>query len=187
MSKRDIAPADIEALYDFFAKRACEIFNERKQCMPQLALVSLGDDPGDIGALLMVDPCLVNALQESSGTKDALMMLVRVLLANKGAEELDLVPLPRPPAAIVHVSEMWALDGDQQPPADGGSFENVPNRRELIMVTVHTKERSYPGVCPIDGAGDARTATYQPLAQGGEWRGRFFSIHDDGTPGHGTH
>jgi len=184
-AQREIDPADITALYDFFAKRACEIFNERKECAPQLALASLGDEPGDIGAVMLIDPRLVNALQENSRTKDALMMLIRVLLANKGAEELDLIPLPRPPAAIVHVTEMWQLHDEQERPADGGSWENVPGRRELILVTVHTKERSYPGFCPIDGAGDARTATYQPLAQGAEWGGRF-SIQD-GQPGNGTH
>lgn len=182
MSSRQIDGTDIDGLYKFFAERAVAIFNDKKVCLPQLAAVIIGDKPGEIASMMFIDPRLVNEMQRSAGSKDGLMLLVRVLLA-KGEWKTLGIELPKPCDAVVHVSEAWVAEHpadkrDQLP----DSFEDHPGRGEVIMVVVHTHERSYPGMCPITGSGDARTAAFAALRRGGEFEGRF-AMQD----GHATH
>ena len=93
--------------------------------------------------------------------------------------------MQEPPDAIVHVTEGWALEGDGHSPTDVlGGYEKVsdhPKRTEVIMVTVHTKERSYAGVSRVTGIGKARTATPGPLLSGGHIDGRLIQQGEHDT------
>ena len=187
ISNREIEPADIRAIYEQFTERACATFNKRKECPPQLALVALGEQPGDVAAEMFIDSNLVNELQRNARSKDALMKIIRFLLANPaGLAKFGIAPMPMPPAAVVHVTEMWMLKADHAPGEDrdkAGNFADHPERREAILVAVHTRERSYPGVSFIEGTGDNRIATAGPFLEG--MTGRL--TVQDGQPGDGTH
>lgn len=179
MSKREPGAVDITAVYDVFAGRAVEIVNGGGEFWPQLAMINLGDEPGEIGEIHFIDPNLVNALQKDGRTKDALVKLIDVLLANCGIPPIGLMPLPEAPQLVVHVTEMWRLPASAAPDADQ-SFADHPERGECIFVTVHTPERAFVGACPITSHDGKREATFEPILDGGEWTGRFArrSEHD---------
>lgn len=160
---REIEPADIEAIYTTFAKHACEHFNEHKECSPQLAAVVIGPEPRSAGHVEFFDSGLVNALQRNASTKDALMFLIRTLLTMADA--------------VVHVSESWAvaLPKDGREPSE--SLEDHPDRETVLLVTVHTKERTYAGMSRVaDGA-----ATPGPIFREGRVGGRFVVQDEDDT------
>lgn len=185
MSTREPEAADITAAYEVFAKRAVETFNEKGQCWAQLAAITLGDEPGSVAHVTFVDPVLVNAMQRDERTKDALAILIRVLLGGK--------PLPvkgdkqpqLPPQIAVHLTEAWVLSQDAPKGATPeeiraaalGPHEQLkdhPERREAILVSVHTAERSYHGMCPVTRSADGKgVAEYAPMPTGGQWAGRF--------------
>lgn len=160
MRNRDLEIADITAIYNFHAKAAVSIINERDQdLMPQLVMVRMNDEPGHIGEVMLADPGLVNALQRTHHSKQVLMTIVRLLL-NSGETAPD---------AVVHVSEAWAVESsrgsrDAQGLLDGHEgVKDHPNRTEALMVNIHTRARSYTGMCPIESDGKKRRAVFKPL------------------------
>jgi len=183
MTTRDLEPYDIEILYEGFARRAIEQFNEKKECAPQLVAVTMGNERGTIDDLIGLDPELVNALQRDGRRKDMLMMIVSAMLSQKGLPGIN---------AVVHMTEVWIsralesqddqrtrglLAGDLTPSDD-------PERGEAIAVFVHTKDHTYLGHCPITGSGAERSAEFEPLQMEGDTQGRF-SMQE--RAGHGTH
>jgi hypothetical protein len=183
MSTREPEGADITAAYDFFAGKAVEIFNEKKKVQPQLVAVCLGDEPGTLGDMTFIESSLVNDLQETGESKDRLMLFIRLLLSKMGADLAGMTGTSGAPKLVVHLTEAWHLASKSPDVYEGiDSLEDHPDRGEMIMVTVHTAERSFPGMCPISGP--KRVATFKPIPVGGEWVGRFVMQN---APGHETH
>lgn len=175
MKKRDLEMADITAMYELHAQTAVARINETgDELMPQLIAVQMSDEPGKIGGLLMIDPALVNAMQRTARTKDFLMTVVRHLLGSGDGA----------PDALVHVSETWVVSGSKSRDTQGllDGHEHVrdhPDRTEAVMVNVHTIDRSYFGMCPIEVDGTERRATFKPLDVTGAVTGRLSMTPED--------
>lgn len=187
MSHRELSKVEVQTIYKFFASRAVEVFNEHGRFAPQLIVVMvLSDDDSTttVGDALFIDSQLVDRMQHSSESKDALMTFVRVALSPLGPATLELLFDCRPgfrPDAVVHVTECWLVDGAR---FDGVAPSEHRNRREAIMVTVHTHEGSHAGMCPITANdSDRRVAVVEPLL--GEFHGRL-SLNKLGGE-HGPH
>lgn len=167
MSDREIEASDISVLYEVFARRAVEAFNETKQILPQLAVVKLGTEPGTLADAVFVDPRMVNEMQKNGHRKDLLMRFVRIVLDERLHNALQETPLlsalPFRPDLIVHVSEVWTINS-KAPNPDGIEPKDHPDRGEAILVVLHTREQSYGGISPITGSNGNRVATYEPLA-----------------------
>jgi hypothetical protein len=170
MSTREPEAEHITAAYEFFAQKAVELFNDKKQLSPQLVAITLSDKPGWFGDMIFVDPKIINDLQKTGRSKDMLMMMIRLLLKTTGG-------------LVVHVTEAWHVASNSPDVLNGTTeVKDLPDRGEVIMVTVHTAERSFPGLCPISSP--ERVATFEPLTSGGNFHGRF-SMQD--RAGHETH
>lgn len=185
MSTREVDPADIVTVYRIFAERAVELFNERGECLPQLMALWLGDEPGMLRDVFVIDPRLVNAMQRDDQAKDSLAILIRVLLAGMAIPPLGIEESEDPPRLVAHVTEAWSLVQHDAPKdatpeeiraAALGPHEQVkdhPQRREVIMVSIHTAARSYHGLCPVVDEAGKRVAKFEPLRNDGMWHGRF--------------
>ena len=175
MKKRDLEMADITAIYDLHARIGVARINETgDELMPQLILVQMGAEPGEISRLLMTNPTLINAMQRTGHTKDLLMTVIRHLL-HSGDEAPD---------AVVHVSETWVVTGSKARDAQGllnshAEVKDHPNRTEAVMVHVHTVDRSYFGFCPIETDGGERRAVFKPLNPAGIVLGRLSMAPED--------
>jgi len=175
--KRALDAAEITALYETYARQAVTTFNKEKECAPKLFGVIMGAKSGTIEQQLLIDPILVRALHSNANTKDALMDIVIALLKLESPHCLD---------CIVHISEVWISEGrlpiDDKAPAP----VDDPARTEGIQVTLHTRERSYAGLCRIVGAeGSAdRHAIYGSIEKDAVLHGRF-AMQD--RAGHSTH
>ena len=175
MRKRDLEMADITAIYDLHARIGVARINDTgNELMPQLIAVQMGDEPGEIGGLMMIDPALINAMQRTGQTKEMLMNLVRLLLSS-GDMSAD---------AVVHMSETWVVSGskarDKQGLLDGHEeVRDHPDRTEAVMVNVHTAHRSYLGLCPIETDGGERRAVFKPLNSAGIVMGSFSMAPED--------
>jgi len=188
-SRRELVADDINTLYEVFAKGAIEIVSEGREVFPQIAIVRMDDEqPGHIQHVSMLDPELVNQFQKNGRRKDVLMEVIKALLdpAQHTAKS------PFVPHAIVHVTEMWMVShqtkpGEPMPDLDAvceghESLADHPRRSEVISVVIHTPGHSIFGICPIEGAGAERRATFKPLLTNGIMAGRF-SLDD----AHGAH
>jgi len=189
---RELVEDDIASLYQHFAAASIGIVNEGRECHSQLALVKMDDaEPGKLAHLGFIEPEVVNMLQQSSTTKDFLMLLISELL--KGDKISPSAPFV--PDAIVHVSEIWVVQRKGRIPADLREAERQlgcecddlsehPDRTEALVIAVHTKDRSFMGICPITGQGSERRAEFKPLHKG-PTVGRMTMHQDD--PTHGPH
>lgn len=188
MEKRDLVMEDITELYRVHAQGAVNYINTTgKELMPQLAAVVMSDEPGKVRDVMVVDPRLVSALHCDDGAKDVLMKLVRLILqhgAPAGGKNIA-------PDAVVHIAEGWMVarqhthDGQLniRDLANGyldgyASLDEHPDRVETLMVTVHTRHKSYGGICPITSTDAGRCATYVPLDPKGIMLGRL-SMSDE--------
>ncbi len=191
---REIEPADVTTLYERLANLSVEAFNEHKVFPPQLITIELGDETAEIKRMVFVDSYLVDQFHATAERKDLMMTFIRVLLSAGRAPfpagtSLPELPEGFLPHAVVHISECWAVEKpvstaepQSSDPLDGhGSVKRHPERGEVLMINVHTSERSYGGICPITGTGSERRASFGPLLIGG---GRL-SLNDE--DGHDLH
>lgn len=158
MPNRPIEADDIHAIYDLTAHIAVDRVNESPdELMPLMIAVHIGEKPGKIKNMMIVDPVLINMMQRNGHTKDMLMSVVRGLLSTKSDA----------PDAVVHMSETWMVarsERDANDPFDGhDSLADHPARTEAVMVNVHTRIGSYVGLSPITTEGGRRRATFTAL------------------------
>lgn len=153
-------------VYEYFAKKAVELFNTEGSVTPQFFMVGLGTSPAaPILSLSAVDPRMVQSLLSSSKDKDMVKPLLRMLLNDDSPlrtmmkkKNLAL------PDVVVQINEAWMATPERSPGWEEfeGSLENLPGRQEAIVVAVHGPLQSAMGICPIDDT-PVRRARYQEL------------------------
>lgn len=144
---------DISAVYDSFATRAVELFNELGSVAPQLFAVSLDEEePGKINGMLALEPELVAKLYADNASKDAIKPLVKLFLQEGSPlrEKLkqDNQPLP---SLMVQITETWYAfpKEDGSLPDPSMSLSESPDKLEGISVFIHTASATHMGICPI--------------------------------------
>ena len=159
----------LATVYEYFAKKAVELFNTEGSVTPQFFMVGLGTSAAaPIISLSAVDPRMVQSLLSSSKGKDMVKPLLRMLLNDDSPfrtmmkkKNLAL------PDVVVQINEAWMTTPERSPgwKEFEGSLENLPGRQEAIVVAVHGPLQSAMGICPIDDT-PVRRARYQEMESG---------------------
>lgn len=155
----------ITHLYEFFAKTAVKLFNESvlKECAPQLFLLELElGRSGIIKRMVPVHPDMAAMFFQSDPAKDLLSLFLRRMLGPEtlaASEEMQSALGLGHVDAVVQISEAWLAHGahDKRPPSER------PDRQEVVLVCVHTREGSFMGMNPIQDHPERR-CEFQPLA-----------------------
>lgn len=178
-----ITQDEITNLYRILGGSAVKICNSGQDVAPQIFLVHAERDPDGKQPLGMLDPSMMNLFYGHGGRgKDLMMAFVKDALAGDTL------------SAVVAISEAWVLKAKSAEEMhrlhdSGDSIAEHPDRTEVLMVAVHTRERTWMQHSPItvDESG-ARRCELLPLDFDSEikFTGRMV-IQDDGTPGSTTH
>jgi hypothetical protein len=145
---------DIKAVYEIFAKRAVEIFNEAGHVAPQIFAVMLEEGrTGEVLGVLTIPKEDLNNIFLSPATKNLFKPLVHMFLEDDSPMREDMRAEGHPlPCLVVQVREAWVSEGEAAPAT--GDTPMPPSQRtdrqEVILVTVHTKDLSHVGCCPIE-------------------------------------
>ena len=156
--KREVEAADIRAAYDMFAKLAVSFINKMDdEFKPILAGIKVGKKPGQIEGIVPFPSDLIVLLQ---GSVNGLIPLVRHALTG-GSSEVESADL------VVHITE--ALLDCSKEEFDRDVVERYvevrdhSERMEVVVVAVHTPERTYLGHCPIESHAGKRRAVFEPI------------------------
>ena len=176
---RELQWADIEAAYQHVATRAVETICHGQELLPAALLIWLAETrPGAVERCEAFPPEITLWAFRSSAGKARLGVLIRECLAPAPAGETL-------PYVIVVVSEAWtvkSVPGETRPFAER-PFAERPDRRDVLMVAVHTTLSTHMGASPIETSADgARHCTLQPLDSDARISGRL-SMDPDGGPG----
>jgi hypothetical protein len=158
---------DIAVVYDLFARRAVEAFNEEGSVPSQLYAVVLQEDgtPGQVTEILELSADMLAELFSSPANNRMLTPVTQMFLQDgsplRKSLEDDGMPLP---CLVVQVSEGWAAVGAADPVT---SRRDIPpsqraDRQDCLLVVVHTRNDAHIGVCPIQD-GPNRQAEYRPV------------------------
>lgn len=167
---RDLTEAEITAIYSAFASHAVEVYNEVGECLPQLVFVEMDDDAEQptVRGVMSLDSKSVIAIQQMDRRKEVLMKLVRAALSDATTKALCRL-LGQPESefridAVVHVTEVWLVDGTEDPTLGETPPSEHPDRKEGIVVTIHTRQGTHSGVSRITSTdGARRCAKVEPM------------------------
>lgn len=164
---REAEQADFTFLYENLAKLAVAHYNENKSHPPMIMLVELDDVPGDPpNEMTIVDPVLIETLHDSPKSKLLLWELIRSYLTRTGPlYEVLIRPTGVKPDVVVHISEAWMVRREGFD-LDGLPSEQ-PDRMEILMINMHTRNETIGGMCPIHCEGETKHAVFEPLRCGG--------------------
>jgi len=147
----------LSQVYGQMSAAAASIIDAGNDANPQLLIFSdtgewLGNVPEDLVGKL-------HSEMMGSAGKVIVMHFVNQILAHRG----DIV---------VHIVEAWAKhygpeEKDEKVAEDLAKYKkvsNLPGRTEAMVVTLHTREKSYVGISPVvTGADGKRHVDLQPL------------------------
>jgi hypothetical protein len=178
MLQRTVVMADIEPLYEKFARQAVATFNEKGSASQQTFMLTLGLRPGQVTAFGALDAKTQQVLYQDGAGKDMLAAFFRGALTHGSPLRATLHEKGLPLAdIIIQISEAWqksARDEEEFRRAKeqyGPAYEFHPDRTETIMVALHTLHKSYIGFSPI--LENPRRAEYGPLENFAVLKGRF--------------
>jgi hypothetical protein len=159
--------ADVAAVYDIFAKRSVEAFNEEGAVPAQIYGVILQDEgaPGNVLGLLELSDDMVKEVFDSSANSPDISSVTQLLLQEGSQLRTLLVEDGTPlPCMVVQVSEGWAALGEADPLTNRSDIppSQRVDRRECLLIILHTASSTHVGVCPIQGE-PTRSAHYKPL------------------------
>lgn len=163
----------INEIYDHFAHKAVDIFNEQGECPPQLYGVWLNPKTGKPSDVAIIDMHLVRHFFMNDECKDQLRLFIQFLLKTP----LPGVPTTRPADLVVQISEAWTVSRTSKNAEPYIPPSECDDRCEIIMVLVHSSEHTAMGNCDIHDTPE-RHAEYGPLQTGGRFSGRFSMSHD---------
>jgi hypothetical protein len=160
VTTREPTDEDFQNAYDRFGGQAASIVNEGEEVDPQVFFVSLGPAPCSY-EFMALDPRLVEYMHRTSLGKEQMMELIRLTLQGSGpiaaaARE----KWGRPPELAVHITEAWGVKGPDEPEVAPSKH---PERREFLMVHVHSKLVTRGWSSMIEGTGKARRVKLAPL------------------------
>jgi hypothetical protein len=134
---REITAADVHAAYAEIAQKSVNYYNAEGSIQPQLLLVWLGPEPGQ---LLKTEPAAGPWLEHLANDKGMLRELVRGLLRGPGDRPHLVVQTTLVEIAIYRGTSQNNLKRVQSPLA----------ANEGIMVAVHTPDQTYGAVSQVD-------------------------------------
>lgn len=153
-------------VYDHFAHRAVEEFNECGQVPPRFFAINI-DNEGAIRGVIGIPEQIAGQFYRDDGRKEAIKPLIHYLL-DKQSPFRDIITeagVP-PPNLVVQICEAWTVER-MAPPGGAVDVSKVipceqPDRQECIGVFVHSHNRTEVGFSPIRTE-PTRRAEYAPL------------------------
>ncbi|SRR5258705_9010392 len=158
--KDDLLVKCVEDIYEHYARTAVKNFNQDGQCFPQLHALWCDPGQGEITNIVVIDSRLVIKFFEDSTMKQAMMLFVDGMLTLPPPTRVD---EDRPADFVVQISEAWAVTRQSKAAADAVTAPSkCADRREVIIISVHSKNRTFSGACPIHDA-PTRHAEYNGM------------------------
>lgn len=167
-------PPGVKLVYDHFARMAVDIFNDRAEFLPKLFAVYLNASHEKITDIALIDSLIVIEFFRNHERGRLLQLFVRTMLEQPGLLD-DKTRLPN---FIVQINEAWQVRSNC--PKQTGPLSEHPDRREVILVMLHSLDATAIGHCPIHDAPN-RHAEYAPLGKyttiGGRMTMRARKVH----------
>lgn len=137
--------AALKAVHDHFMRVAFDICARGEEIAPQLFVVR-ANSQGRVVKLLALPPGLMGRFMDSDRGKDAFSEFLADLLTEGTAlREEILGQMGNEPNLLVQINEAWMSTlGKDQSPEGSIRPSRDPNRQEIIVITLHTPERSIP-------------------------------------------
>ncbi len=177
-------------VYRHFAHIAVDIFNREGEVSPQFFMVTLDTSKAsNIKSMSAVDPRMVQSLMTNGRTKDLVKPLLKMLLDAESPfrkmlknRKVDL------PDVVVQVNEAWMATSDVVPGGTeyAGSLQDLPGRKETLIVVVHTRYQSLMGMCPIEDT-PKRHAEFRDVEKDGMMMGGRMSMNEEAPPPSAQH
>ena len=137
----------MKSIYDSFAKKAVEIFNQEGHAESQLFVI-FDSDTAD-RAFFAFPPAFASEMLNTESGKDRLKPLLhRVLSDEKFHRHLSDLGFQKP-QMVVQISEAWVSKNLKSRDGNGFKPSEDRNRTEAILIALHTPDRSLIGMCPI--------------------------------------
>lgn len=175
---------DFRLIYDSLAQKAVENFNAHGELVPVILEVVL-NEPGKLPQVTPVNPAFVfEMFNEGAAGMERLGQLVRLALTRGSPMREAMVSAGvTPPDLLVQINEAWVRSvtgkSPHDVPRDGIPPSEHPDRKEAILVLIHTPEETVMGSCPI--LENPRRAEFAPIHLNMKVASRF-SVPQKGDP-----
>jgi hypothetical protein len=138
----------MKRIYEIFAKKAVQIFNEEGVATPQLFLIFKADS--DRPEFFGFPPEFVSVLLSTEEGKDNFKPFLQRVLADDGFHaHLASGGHPKP-EIVVQISEAWISNlSGRDPNKVKVKPSSDPHRTEAILVALHSLDCTVIGLCPI--------------------------------------
>ena len=137
----------MKSIYDSFAKKAVEIFNQEGQAESQLFVIF--DSDSEKRAFFAFPPAFASEILNTESGKDRLKPLLHRILSDQSFHKHLIKQGFKKPQMVVQISEAWVSKNLKSRDGNGFKPSEDPNRTEAILIALHTPDRSLIGMCPI--------------------------------------
>lgn len=162
MNRRAIIAEDLVIVHDHFAKQPKKIIEvDNEECAPMVFGIQLKQDEPVMSKPLAVPPAIASSFMRSDDAKDIMMDFIGMLLTD--TFQMDVV---------VHVSEGW-MKMKPNPDYEYGDITADPKRKEVLLLALHTRDKTYNVVHVITTTESARTVALTPIDLNMNSRGRL--------------
>jgi hypothetical protein len=139
MPTRNLSVKDLQAVYDELAPKVVANFNAAGKLPPALLLVSMAEAEGVIADIDEVPTELIQQMQRTDWTKDAMMSFVAAILEEGSPVRNALIAAGfARPDLVVHITEAWALIGPNIDYDPSRAVSEHTAKQETILVNMHT-------------------------------------------------
>jgi hypothetical protein len=160
----------MKSIYDSFAKKAVEIFNQEGHAESQLFVIF--DSDSERRAFFAFPPAFASEILNTESGKDRLKPLLHRVLSDENFHRHLSDQGFQKPQMVVQISEAWVSKNLKSRNVNGFKPSEDPNRTEAILIALHTPDRSLIGMCPIVDE-PTRHAEYGELELDGRNFGRM--------------
>jgi len=137
----------IKSIYETFARKAVEIFNQDGHAESQLFVIFASVSKNR--EFFAFPPAFASEmLNTESGRENFKPFLHRILSDENFHEHMTKQGFQKP-AMVVQISEAWVSKNLKSRDVNGFKPSEDPNRGEAILIALHTSDRSLIGLCPI--------------------------------------
>lgn len=149
-----------EKVYNSFASKIVQMFNQEEELHPQIFFVSLDEqEESRVGQIVQLDPDIVASMHTPEGQEAMWTLLTECVTDGSEARDIVLRHFGIEPDIVIHATACWIApeSEDELPPSYS------PDSSEILLVSVHTPLAVFLGSCPINE--DSGLAEVGPMEQ----------------------
>jgi len=137
----------MKSIYDSFARKAVEIFNQEGYAESQLFVIF--DSNTADRAFFAFPPAFAQEILNTESGRDRFKPLLHRILSDQSFHKHLIKQGFQKPEMVVQISEAWVSKNLKSRGVNGFKPSEDPNRTEAILIALHTPDRSLIGMCPI--------------------------------------